>query len=189
MRLITSKSRPLLAGLAFLCASLTFFATGARAEMSSPLATPVPETDVKVHGSHSARGAKEPTPAPVTYGTLDGTWEVQAQPGSQTQYSHLFLLTSGDSISGTWNREKGKPPKGKPPNGEIPIHGTQSSDRFTITGSNAKGPFSFAGYIENDATMIGQITEGRMLIPFTATHQGLPLNERQQKHKRHHRHD
>lgn len=162
--------------------------------MSSPLATPVPETDVKVHGSHGGRGAhgaNEPTPAPVTYGTLDGTWEVQAQPGSQTQYSHLFLLTSGDSISGTWRRVNGKTPKGKAPSGMIPLHGTQSSDRFTITGSDATGPFSFAGYIENDATMIGQITEGRMLIPFTATHQGLPLNERppKQKRKRHHHHD
>jgi hypothetical protein len=29
-----------------------------------------------------------------------------------------------------------------------------------------------------------------MLIPFTATHQGLPLNERppKQKHKKHHHH-
>jgi hypothetical protein len=176
MRLITSKTWPLLAGLALLCTSLPFFATGASGAQSSPLATPVPETGVKVHGAH---GGNQPTPAPVTYGTLDGTWEVQAQPGAQTQYSHLFLLTSGDSISGTWRRENGKTP-----NSMTPISGTQSSDRFTINGSDAKGPFSFTGYIENDATMIGQITEGRVVIPFTATHQGLPLNERPPKHKR-----
>jgi hypothetical protein len=174
MRFLTSKTWTFAAGLALACTIVPFSISSAVGAPSS-LTTPSPQGNVKV------RGSEEATPAPITYSTLDGIWEVQAQPGGQAVYSHLHLLMSGDTITGNWERDKIK----------TPISGTQTNDRFTINGADAKGPFTMSGYIENSATFIGQITQGRTNTAFTASHQGLPLNERPQKkhhHERKHKH-
>ena len=173
-----------LAGTAIVCSVVPLSITSANgapaAEApadSSALQTPAPEGNVKVKGGKTS---DEATPAPITYNTIDGIWEVQLQPGSQTIYSHFNLLTSAAGVSGSWNRN----------NVLTPLSGNQTGDRFGFSGTDAKGQFVMTGYIENSATMIGEVTRGQQMTAFTATHQGLPLNERgpKQKHAHHRRH-
>jgi len=182
MRFITSKTWTLVAGLALVCTVVPLSITSANGAPTSALSTPSPESGVKVRG-----GADEATPAPVTYTTIDGIWEVQLQPGSLTQYSHFFLVTSGDAISGTWKHDRQQKHDKEY---SMDVTGRLINDRFSMNGSDAKGPYALNGYIENSATMIGEFTQGHVTIPFTASHQGLPLNERppKQKHSAHHKH-
>lgn len=96
-----------------------------------------------------------------------------------TIYSHFNLLTNIENVSGKWNRA----------NVLTDLSGSQQGDHFLFNGSDAKGPFTLTGYIENSATMIGQLKQAGQTSAFTATHQGLPLSERPgKKHHEHHRH-
>jgi len=98
---------------------------------------------------------------------MDGVWEIQLQPlmSPKTVYSHLYITQSGEALTGTWVRgDKDK----------VPFTGTFDGRLFKLTATDAKNAtWTFAGYAENFADMVGMLTSAAPNdkgTPFTASH-------------------
>ncbi len=141
------------------------------AQLSSPapLGSPTPAPSGRRGGRRapSPQPSASETPEPPQFSTMDGVWEVQLQPllSVRTVYSHLYITQSGEALTGTWLRsDKSK----------LPFTGTFDGRLFKLTATDAKNvTWTFAGYAENFADMVGTLTTGAAGdkgTPFTASH-------------------
>lgn len=133
---------------------------------ASPAASPAPGGRRRGRAPSPEPSASE-TPEPPQFSTMDGVWEVQLQSMStgKTVYSHLYVTQTGDQLTGTWVRgDKDK----------AAFTGTFDGRLFKLTATGAKGgTWTFAGYAENFADMVGMLTSADPKdkgTPFTAAH-------------------
>ncbi len=167
-----------LVALAALALGGTALAQQAPAPGQVAQATPGPATSPSPSPAPSGRrrgGLRAPspqpsaseTPEPPQFSTMDGVWEVQLQSmmTGKTTYSHLYITQKGDALTGTWVRG------GKD---KAPFAGTFDGRLFKLTATDPKnGAWTFAGYAENFADMVGMLTSSDPKdkgTPFTASH-------------------
>jgi hypothetical protein len=124
--------------------------------------------------SPTGTAAAQPSPAPSAsasdaatpsaYSSLDGTWEVQVQNGSQTTYSHFKLRQSGQDVAGTWVVDRAH---------SNPLTGSYDGRLFKFTAAETAGPVTFSGYADGSSEMVGLLTRASgAAMPFTASHRG-----------------
>jgi hypothetical protein len=102
-------------------------------------------------GSPSAKASPSDTPEPPQFTTVDGIWEVEAQPLGKrlANYTHLSLNATGPNIIGYWQTGGVKAPK-------FPVTGTFDGRLISLTATMADGSSaSFSGYVENFGDMVG----------------------------------
>ena len=102
-------------------------------------------------GSPSPRPSATETPEPPQFTTVDGIWEVEAQPIGKrlASYTHLSLNATGPNIIGYWQTGGRKAPK-------YPLTGTFDGRLISLTVTMADGTSaSFSGYVENFGDMVG----------------------------------
>jgi hypothetical protein len=132
------------------------------APVASPSATPAPRRRGR---APSPQPSASETPEPPQFSTMDGVWEIQLQPlaTGRTIYSHLYVTQKGDALTGTWVRDKQK----------LPFTGTFDGRLFKLTATDKSGTWTFSGYAENFADMVGMLTSADPKdqgTPFTASH-------------------
>jgi hypothetical protein len=137
----------------------------AQAGPASP--SPAPRRGRRAPGSPGpspSPGASE-SPPPAQFSTLDGVWEVEAQPvGKRTQYSHLSIVQNGNTVGGYWQHD--------PNNTKSPFTGTFDGRlfQFIIDLGNGKSA-TMSGYSENFSDFVGllRLSDGSS-VAFTAEH-------------------
>jgi hypothetical protein len=136
---------------------------------AAPAATPTPNLDTIFGGAQGSPGPKKPnahgTPAPpaqVRKG-LDGVWEVQIQRGEKTQYEHMNLLQTGQTISGTFLTTDKK---------KFPITGSlDSQNNVRLVVSLPDGTtILLAARVDGTTDMLGMFTDSAESVPFTAAY-------------------
>jgi len=157
-----------------------------QAPPTSPAMTPTPEpfaspsalptaTSSPAGGRRGRRGAaaspqpsESPTetPEPPQFSTLDGVWEVALQPlnGGRTQYSHLYVTQTGNTLTGTWRRNAKT---------ALPFTGTFDGRLFKLTVTDGTATELLSGYEENYSDIVGLYSDSdpkHQGIPFTAEH-------------------
>jgi len=141
---------------------------------AGPAITPAPTGSPAPAGRRGRRSntpvpAASPTdtPEPPQFSTMDGVWEVQLQPltgNGRAVYSHFYITQKGDQLSGTWQREN---------NQKIPFSGTFDGRLFKLNSTDGRTAWTFAGYAENFADMVGLLQTADPKdrgTPFTASH-------------------
>jgi hypothetical protein len=147
---------------------------GATASPSSdyaPLATPTPNLDTIFGGPHASPspGSKKPnghgTPAPppqVRKG-LDGVWEIEIQRGPKTDYEHMNLLQTGQTLTGTYLTKDKK---------KYPITGSldeQNNVRLVISLPDGT-TILLDARVDGTTDMLGMFTDAAERVPFTAAY-------------------
>jgi hypothetical protein len=128
-----------------------------------PSAAPVP-TSAPSAGPRRGRRAPGPaasgspapqssdTPEPPQFSTLDGIWEVEAQPLGKrlAVYSHLSIAITGPTISGYWEHDPRKT--------KSTMTGTFDGRLIQMQVTMPDGTTTqFSGYVENFADMVGLV--------------------------------
>lgn len=102
-------------------------------------------------GSPTPRPSPSETPEPPQFTTIDGIWEVEAQPIGKrlATYTHLSLNSTGPNIIGYWQRGGRSAPK-------YPVSGTFDGRLISLTVTMPDGSAAtFSGYVENFGDMVG----------------------------------
>jgi hypothetical protein len=107
------------------------------------------------------------TPEPPQFSTLDGIWEVEAQPLGKrlAVYSHLSIAITGPTISGYWEHDPHKT--------KSTMTGTFDGRLIQMTVTMPDGTTTqFSGYVENFADMVGLVrtSDKDPGMAFTAQH-------------------
>ena len=132
----------------------------------SPSPTAAPGRKGRKSATPEPNASPSETPEPPQFQTMDGVWEVVLQPMNQFRplYSHFYLTQKGDQLTGTWVRDN---------NAKMPIAGTFDGRLYTLTAKDAKTTYTFKGYAENFADMVGLLTTADPKdkgTAFTASH-------------------
>ncbi|MGB6984814.1 MAG: hypothetical protein WBD74_02425 [Candidatus Aquilonibacter sp.] len=145
--------------------------TTSSAPDSAPLATPTPNLDTIFGGPRASPGpgSKKPnahgTPAPppqVRKG-LDGVWELEIQRGPKTDYEHMNLLQTGQTLSGTYLTKDKK---------KFPITGSldeQNNVRLVVSMPDGT-TILLEGRVDGTTDMLGMFTDAAERVPFTAAY-------------------
>jgi hypothetical protein len=140
----------------------------------TPPPTPAPVTSGRpVRGKHGGSSSASPTPEPTDspvppqFTTLDGIWEIEAQPYNKklAQYSHFSIHQAGGQLTGYWEPHKHGT--------KLPLSGSFDGRLIAISVPLADGSTTtFSGYVENFGDMVGVIhaTPRDDGTPFTAEH-------------------
>jgi hypothetical protein len=137
--------------------------------------TPQPTTSggpVRGHrGGSSSKATPTPeptdTPVPPQFQSLDGVWEIEAQPYNKklAVYSHLKIVQTGGQLSGYWEHDPHKT--------RSPLTGSFDGRLIAISVPLEDGTTTtFSGYVENFGDMVGVIhaTPRDNGTPFTGQH-------------------
>jgi hypothetical protein len=129
-----------------------------------PTASPIPSPTASEGPRRGRRAAPPPgvsptpddaTPQPPQFTTLDGVWEIEAQPLGKrlATYSYLNIATTGANITGYWQKG-GKGAK-------IPMTGSFDGRLISMTVAMPDGTsLTFTGYVESFADMVGVFRNG-----------------------------
>jgi hypothetical protein len=102
-------------------------------------------------GSPSPNASPSNTPEPPQFSTLDGIWEVEAQPIGRrlATYTHLSINTTGADINGYYQTTGKKGTK-------YPMTGTFDGRLISMSVNMPNGQtLTFNGYVETFADMVG----------------------------------
>ncbi len=119
-------------------------------------------------GSPSPNASPSETPEPPQFTTLDGIWEVEAQPLGKrlATYTHLSINTTGADIIGYYQAGG----KGAP---KYPMTGTFDGRLISMSVTMPNGQtMTFNGYVETFADMVGlyKTSDKDSGTAFTAQH-------------------
>lgn len=136
--------------------------------------TPAPTPSGPPQRGRRGRSEASPTPAasasesppPLQFSSLDGIWEVEAQPiGRRTEYSHLSLNQTGNQLTGYWEHDPNKT--------RSPLTGTFDGRLFALSIDLGGGKTAtMSGYSENFSDFVGMLhlAPNDPGTPFTAEH-------------------
>jgi hypothetical protein len=117
------------------------------------------------HGHQKGRHAQTgPTPSPLPQRTgLDGVWELQIQRGPKTEYEHLNLIQTGQSLTGyylTANKKK------------YPVSGSldQQNNVRIIVSLPDGSTILLEARVDGTTDMLGMFTDSKERVPFTAAY-------------------
>jgi hypothetical protein len=134
-----------------------------------PAATPTPNLDTIFGG---AQASPNPKSKPATKGTpappqqrkgLDGVWEIEIQRGPKTDYEHMNLLQTGQSLSGTFLTKDNK---------KYPITGSldeQNNVRLVVSLPDGT-TILLEARVDGTTDMLGMFTDAAERVPFTAAY-------------------
>ena len=135
---------------------------------AAPAVTPTPNLDT-IFGTKPAAKGKHPnangtpSPPPQTRKGLDGVWEVQIQRGPKTEYEHMNLIQTGQSITGTFLTKDNK---------KYPVTGSvdgQSTVRLVVSLSDGT-TILLEARLDGTTDMLGMFTDAQERVPFTAAY-------------------
>jgi hypothetical protein len=131
-----------------------------------PAVTPTPSLDSILGapvGAKAKPGAKPtPTPPPPRKG-LDGVWEVQIQRGPKTEYEHMNLIQTGQSVAGIFLTKENK---------KFPVTGSldqQNNIRLVISLPDGS-TILLEARVDGTTDMLGMFTDAAERVPFTAAY-------------------
>jgi hypothetical protein len=145
---------------------LTASAAPSGVPTASPSATPTapPSLDNALGGKHR-HGAPSATPTPPvdTRTGLGGVWEIQIQRGANTEYEHMNLSQTGDTIGGYYLTQDKK---------KYPISGVVDTDHTVrIIVSRPDGTtILLEAQVQDNTDMLGMFTDAKERVPFTAAY-------------------
>jgi hypothetical protein len=115
------------------------------------------------HGHQKGRAtAATPSPPPQRTG-LDGVWELQIQRGPKTEYEHMNLVQTGQSLTGyylTANKKK------------YPVSGSldQQNNLRVIVSLPDGSTILLEARVDGTTDMLGMFTDSKERVPFTAAY-------------------
>ena len=136
---------------------------------SAPLVTPTPNLDTILGGKPPAskgkhpNGSATPSPPPQTRKGLDGVWEVQIQRGPKTEYEHMNLVQTGQSLTGIYLTKDNK---------KYPVTGSldaQNNVRLVVSLSDGS-TILLEARVDGTTDMLGMFTDPKERVPFTAAY-------------------
>ncbi len=138
---------------------------------AAPTTTPTPNLDTIFGGpqaSPNPKGGKPstkgtPKPPPQARKGLDGVWEIEIQRGAKTDYEHMNLLQTGQTLSGEYlTKEKKK----------YPLTGSldeQNNVRLVISMPDGT-TILLEARVDGTTDMLGMFTDAAERVPFTAAY-------------------
>ena len=141
-------------------------ATPASPEVA-PSSSSMPDLDAILGGKPMGKGKHSetkatPSPPPQRKG-IDGVWEVQIQRGPNTEYEHMNLIQTGQSITGTFLTKDNK---------KYPVTGSldgQSNVRLVVSLSDGT-TILLEARLDGTTDMLGMFTDSKERVPFTAAY-------------------
>jgi len=136
-----------------------------------PVATPTPNLDTifgSPQASSNANGKKPsgratPKPPPAARKGLDGVWELEIQRGPKTDYEHMKLTQTGQTLSGMYLTKDKK---------QYPITGSvdeQNNVRLVISMPDGT-TILLEARVDGTTDMLGMFTDAAERVPFTAAY-------------------
>lgn len=133
---------------------------------AAPAVTPTPSLDSifgTPAGAKPKPGAKAtPTPPPVRKG-LDGVWEVEIQRGPKTEYEHMNLVQTGQTVNGIFLTKENK---------RFPVTGSldqQNNVRLVVSLPDGS-TILLEARVDGATDMLGMFTDALERVPFTAAY-------------------
>lgn len=133
-----------------------------------PFATPTPNLDSILGGMPA--GAKQrpgakgtPSPPPQERKGLDGVWEVEIQRGPKTEYEHMNLVQTGQSLNGIFLTKENK---------KYPVTGSldpQNNLRLVVSLPDGS-TILLEARVDGTTDMLGMFTDAQERVPFTAAY-------------------
>jgi len=132
----------------------------------APIATPTPDLDAIFgtgkRGAKHERGGSPPPPPVEERKGLDGVWEIQIQRGPKTEYEHMNLLQTGQTLSGTFLTKDNK---------RFPVTGSVDGSQVRLVVSLSDGStILLEGRLDGTTDMLGMFTDAAERVPFTAAY-------------------
>jgi hypothetical protein len=144
--------------------------TTSSAPDAAPLVTPTPNLDTIFGGPQASPNPKSkpgtkgtPSPPPQVRKGLDGVWEIEIQRGPKTDYEHMNLLQTGQSLTGTYLTKDKK---------KYPITGSldeQSNVRLVVSLPDGT-TILLEARVDGTTDMLGMFTDAAERVPFTAAY-------------------
>jgi hypothetical protein len=162
-------SPPPLTGTAAPAPTASPDATTNSASDSTPLVTPTPNLDnilgtPQAHPKDKApQGKGTPAPPPQVRKGLDGVWEIEIQRGAKTDYEHMKIAQTGQTLSGVYLTKDNK---------KYPITGSldeQNNVRLVVTLPDGT-TILLSGRVDGTTDMLGMFTNATEHVPFTAAY-------------------
>ena len=140
---------------------------GSQSPETAPLVTPTPNLDSILGGmpgmSKPKPGAKATPAPPEERKGLDGVWEVQIQRGPNTEYEHMNLKQTGQTISGIFLTKDNK---------KYPVTGSldpQNTVRLVVSLPDGS-TILLEARLDGTTDMLGMFTDAKERVPFTAAY-------------------
>jgi hypothetical protein len=114
-------------------------------------------------GGHRPQASGTPTPPPQTRKGLDGVWEVQIQRGPKTEYEHMNLIQTGQSLTGFYLTADKK---------KFPISGAvdQQNNLRLVVSLPDGSTILLDARVDGNTDMLGMFTDSKERVPFTAAY-------------------
>ncbi len=142
-------------------------ATPSASPVPSPSASASPDLNSVFGGHGHGRGGHRPqasgTPSPPPQQTrtgLDGVWELEIQRGPKTEYEHMNLVQTGQSITGFYLTKDKK---------KYPLSGSvDGQNNFRVVISMPDGStVLLEARVDGNTDMLGMLTDAKEQVPFT----------------------